>query len=105
MSTHVQDLDDVRAVIQLYIDGNNGDIGKLEQAFHPAARMAGRFGAEVDDNVPIADYFSSVASRPGLRSHRRCASRRVTAGVPCSTAGGRRAGPPSSTVVSRRSGR
>jgi hypothetical protein len=49
----------------LYIDGNNGDVAKLEQAFHPAARMAGHLGTEVDDNIPIADYFAWVASRPG----------------------------------------
>jgi hypothetical protein len=66
MSTHLEDLEDVRAVIQLYIDGNRGDVAKFEQAFHPAARMAGHFGTEVDDNVPIADYFTWVASQPGL---------------------------------------
>jgi len=66
MSTPIQDLDDVRALIQLYIDGSNGDVAKLQQAFHPDARMAGHFGAEVDDNVPITNYFAEVASQPEL---------------------------------------
>lgn len=66
MSTNVKDFDDVRAVIQLYVDGSNGDVEKLQRAFHPAARMAGRFGAELDDNSPIADYISWVAAQPGL---------------------------------------
>jgi hypothetical protein len=66
MSTPIQDLDDVRALIQLYIDGSNGDVSKLQQAFHPAARMAGHFGTDVDDNVPIGNYFSEVAAQPEL---------------------------------------
>jgi len=66
MSTPIQDLDDVGVVIQLYIDGSNGDVAKLRQAFHPAARMAGHFGTAVDDNRPIADYFAEVAAQPGL---------------------------------------
>ena len=66
MSNNVKDFDDVRAVIQLYVDGSNGDVEKLQRAFHPAARMAGRFGAGLDDNIPIADYISWVAAQPGL---------------------------------------
>ena len=73
MSANVKDFDDVRAVIQLYVDGSNGDVEKLQRAFHPAARMAGRFGAELDDNTPIpddntpiADYISWVAAQPVL---------------------------------------
>jgi hypothetical protein len=66
MSNDVRDFDDVRAVVQLYVDGNNSDVEKLQRAFHPAARMAGRFGAEVDDNVPVADYISWVAAQPVL---------------------------------------
>jgi hypothetical protein len=44
MSTYLQDLDDVRALLQLYIDGSNGDVAKLKQAFHPDARMFGHIG-------------------------------------------------------------
>ena len=66
MSTNVKDFDEVRAVIQLYVDGSNGDVEKPQRAFHPAARMAGRFGAELDDNTPIADYISWFAAQPVL---------------------------------------
>jgi len=66
MSANVKDFDEVRAVIQLYVDGSNGDVEKLQRAFHPAARMAGGFGAELDDNTPIADYISWVAVQPVL---------------------------------------
>jgi hypothetical protein len=62
MSTNVKDFDDVRAVVQLYVDGSNGDVLKLQRAFHPAARMAGRFGAELDDNT--RSLITSRGSRP-----------------------------------------
>lgn len=65
MSDHLQDLADVRAVIQLYIDGSNGDVAKLEKAFHPDARMMGHIGS-VDTYVPITDFFKMVEKRPGM---------------------------------------
>lgn len=65
MSTYLQDLESVRAVIQLYIDGANGDVAKLKQAFHPDARMMGRVGT-TETCVPIADFFAFVADRPGM---------------------------------------
>jgi hypothetical protein len=65
MSDHLQDLADVRAIIQLYIDGSNGDVDKLKQAFHPDARMMGHIGA-VDTYVPITDFFKMVEKRPGM---------------------------------------
>ncbi len=65
MSSYLQDLTDVRAIIQLYIDGSNGDVAKLEQAFHPDARMMGHIGA-VGTYVPITDFFKMVEKRPGM---------------------------------------
>ena len=44
MQSHLSDLEAVRAVIQLYIEGSNGDVAKLKQAFHPDARMMGHIG-------------------------------------------------------------
>ena len=44
MDNHIKDLRDVRAVIQLYVDGANGDVAKLKEAFHPEARMMGHIG-------------------------------------------------------------
>lgn len=40
----MQDIADVRAVIQLYIEGASGDAAKLIEAFHPDARMFGHIG-------------------------------------------------------------
>ena len=37
MTSHMSDLDDVTALIGLYIKGANGDVGKLKEAFHPDA--------------------------------------------------------------------
>jgi hypothetical protein len=65
MSTYLQDLDDVRAVIQLYIDGSNGDVAKLKEAFHPDARMFGHIGP-MDTYVPIGAFFDMVQAQPGM---------------------------------------
>ena len=65
MSDYFKDLDDVRAVVQLYIDGANGDVAKLKQAFHPDARMMGHIGP-MDTYVPITDFFAMVEGQPGM---------------------------------------
>ena len=65
MTDYLKDLDDVRNVVQLYIDGANGDVAKLERAFHPDARMMGHVGA-MDTYVPITEFFKMVKARPGM---------------------------------------
>ena len=65
MTDYLQDLDDVRAVVQLYIDGANGDVAKLRQAFHADAHMMGHIGP-METNVPIGDFFAMVESSPGM---------------------------------------
>jgi len=65
MQTHLNDLEAVRAVIQLYIDGSNGDVGKLKQAFHPDARMMGHIGP-MDTYIPISGFFDMVERQPGM---------------------------------------
>lgn len=65
MDAYLKDLEDVRAVIQLYIDGSNGDVDKLRAAFHPDARMMGHVGA-MDTYIPITDFFTMVARQPGM---------------------------------------
>lgn len=65
MQAYLKDLDEVRAVIQLYIDGANGDVQKLKQAFHVDAHMMGHVGA-MDTYIPIADFFAMIAAQPGL---------------------------------------
>ena len=59
-------LDAVRAVMQLYIDGADGDAAKLEQAFHPDAMMFGHVG-ETRRDMPISAFIKSVGDNgPGL---------------------------------------
>lgn len=62
---HVQDLADIRTLIQLYVDGANGDGDQLRQAFHPDAHMFGHIGP-MDANQPIADFITFVEERPGM---------------------------------------
>ena len=63
-SDHLQDIADVREVIQLYIDGSNGDGDKLRTAFHPEARMFGHIGA-FDTYIPITEFIAMVEANPG----------------------------------------
>jgi len=65
MSDYMKDLDDIRAVVQLYIDGANGDVAKLRQAFHENAQMMGHIGP-MDTYIPIGDFFKMVEAQPGL---------------------------------------
>ena len=65
MDSHLKDLEEVRAVIQLYVDGANGDVAKLKQAFHPDARMMGHIGP-MDTYIPISGFFDMVERQPGM---------------------------------------
>ena len=62
---NLQDLADVRSLIQLYIDGSNGDGDKMRQAFHPDAHMFGHIGP-MDTYEPITDFTALVEKQPGL---------------------------------------
>jgi hypothetical protein len=62
---NLQDLADVRALIQLYVDGANGDGDKMRQAFHPDAHMFGHIGP-MDTYEPITQFTALVEARPGL---------------------------------------
>jgi hypothetical protein len=66
MANNIKDYEDVRSLIQLYIDGSNGDAVKLRAAFHPQARMAGHIGDLVSDNEPINDFITLIEATPGL---------------------------------------
>ena len=61
----LQDLADVRALIQLYVDGSNGDGDKMRQAFHPDAHMFGHIGT-LETYEPITDFTAMVEKQPGL---------------------------------------
>lgn len=63
--TTIDDLQDVRELIQLYIEGSDGDATKLQRAFHSDARMVGRMGDE-DGNSPIAEFIAWATQNPGL---------------------------------------
>lgn len=64
MTARIEDLDAIAATIQLYVEGSEqGDVGKLKQAFHDDARMFGQLG-DTRYDVPIATYFDIAASQP-----------------------------------------
>ncbi|MFZ5721620.1 MAG: nuclear transport factor 2 family protein [Pseudomonadota bacterium] len=65
MQSHIRDLEEVRALIQLYVEGANGEVAKLKEAFHPDARMMGHIGP-MDTYIPITDFFAMVERRPGM---------------------------------------
>ena len=62
---HISDLDAVTELIGLYIDGANGDVAKLEKAFHADAQMMGHIGP-MDTYVPIGEFFKMVEAQPGM---------------------------------------
>ncbi len=64
MSTVATENETIIGTVQLYIDGvATGDAAKLEQAFHPDARMYGAVDGQRFD-VPIADMIKEVESQP-----------------------------------------
>jgi hypothetical protein len=65
VSKYHEDLDEVRALISLYVDGANGDSNKLRQAFHSEATMTGHIGDSYDTFTPISGFMSMVESNPG----------------------------------------
>jgi hypothetical protein len=65
MKSHLQDIADVRAVVQLYVDGASGDAAKLKEAFHPDARMFGHIG-DMATYIPIGDFIGMVESSPTM---------------------------------------
>jgi hypothetical protein len=64
-TAHIQDLEDVRTLIGLYVAGANGDGDKMREAFHPDARMFGHIG-EMGTYEPITDFTALVEANPGL---------------------------------------
>ncbi len=64
MSARCPELEGIRAVIDLYIDGvRNGNVASLRQAFHPQASMFGWKGADLFV-TPIQGLFDYVAAQP-----------------------------------------
>ena len=68
MSTRCPELESIRQVIDLYIDGvRNGNVASLRQAFHPQASMFGWKGSDLFI-TPIQGLFDYVASTPAPAS-------------------------------------
>lgn len=65
MASLLEDLNDVRELIHLYIEGSNGDVGKLEAAFHVDARMFGHLGDNPTTSGPISDFIEWIGRTPG----------------------------------------
>jgi hypothetical protein len=63
MDAHDQDERAIRACIESYFDGlYHGDVGALERAFHPHARLAGVVRGAPYDRA-LAEYLPVVAAR------------------------------------------
>jgi hypothetical protein len=64
MTDVIHDHDEIVRVLELYIDGaSKGDAAKLRMAFHPDARMFGRFaGARLD--IPISEFVAMAVGQP-----------------------------------------
>ena len=64
MSTVAAGNETAVGTVQLYIDGvGAGDAAKLEQAFHPDARMYGAVDGQRYD-VPISEMITMIAAQP-----------------------------------------
>jgi hypothetical protein len=60
----VDDYDAIAQTVQLYIDGAaQGDMAKLQRAFHPDARMFGAVGGQRVD-IPIAELIALSGKHP-----------------------------------------
>lgn len=55
----LDDIEAVKAVMQLYIEGADGDIAKLNQAVHPDAQMFGHVG-ETRRDMPMSQFIEGV---------------------------------------------
>jgi len=64
MTDVIHDHDEIVRVLELYIDGaSKGDAARLRMAFHPDARMFGRFaGARLD--IPISEFVDMAVGQP-----------------------------------------
>jgi hypothetical protein len=60
MAQHIDDLEAITQVVQLYIDGASGDVAKLREAFDADARMYGHIGS-VHHAMPIGGFIDMVA--------------------------------------------
>lgn len=67
MSTkaELKSLNEVRELMQLYIDGSNGDVEKLTKAFHPDAQMFGQYADNPFAIVPMPEFIPAVGENPG----------------------------------------
>ena len=67
----VRDYDEVRRVVQLFLDGEaKGDAAKLQEASHPDARMFGSVGGSRYD-MPIAEFIGLAVKEPGDTGNHR----------------------------------
>ena len=67
----VRDYDEVRRVVQLFLDGESkGDAAKLQEASHPDARMFGSVGGTRYD-MPIAEFTDLAVKEPADTGHHR----------------------------------
>ena len=63
-ATHMDDIEAVHRLVQLYIDGASGDAAKLREAFHPQAMMFGHINGR-DMTTPIEGFIKRVEGAKG----------------------------------------
>jgi len=61
---------EVREVVQMYVEGADGDVSKLREAFHPDATMTGAIASGRDTFTPIGAFIDMVGRNPGLAGPR-----------------------------------
>ena len=67
MPGYLAEHEEVRRIVQLYIDGANGDVEKLKEAFHPTAHMHGEIGSlGLKSYYPVQNFIDMVAEKPGM---------------------------------------
>ena len=67
MPSYLKDVEEVRHLVELYVEGANGDVEKLKKAFHPDAMMMGQIAhMGFKSYFPIKNFIEMVAEKPGM---------------------------------------
>lgn len=67
MSANFTNFEEVKDLIQLYVDGTNGDVNKLKEAFHPRAWIMGH-GEKLGfkGHFPADKFIDILKSEPHM---------------------------------------
>jgi hypothetical protein len=65
MGSTIQDLEDVRSLVQLCISGFSGNVATFQNAIHRNARMAEHIDDD-SENGPLSEFISWAGANPGV---------------------------------------